>query len=783
MKSAGISNKLVWYLPLGLALIVALTGWWANRQIGRAIKESIRNEMESALIADVTALEIWFENQKRLAKSIAGDPEISEQVLKLIEDPASYQPQAMHHSGVLMSNTFEYCLQQRVDEIDYIYAFVANTDLEVVHHFMGNQERLLDQIPDPLQRNYSQLFESNEAVVITPFHRPQLPGAGREPGRRGRPPGRFGGPGGRQGGESLGTRPPRPAFPPGGPGRGPRFGKRGFKERIPDHLLELMQQDTLMQVAAPVTDDTGQVKGAIAFFIDPESEFSKIMSVARPGQSGETYAFDATGVMVSMSRFDDQLNALGLIPNRPNSSSALNLVLKDPGHALKAGETIDQSMIDAWPYTQVVRTTRAYLEQSMDLDPEATFLQIETTPFRDYRGIEVVGAWTWLPHYQLGMAIQIDADEAYRPLYMLRWVFVVLILLLLLAATVIFLFSMLNVRWRQQLAMAQLEAKRLGQYHLEAKIGEGGMGTVYRAKHALLRRETAIKLLMPDKADPLSLQRFEREVKITSRLTHPNTIQVFDYGHTPQGLFYYAMEYLDGINLKDLVLRYGPQPSSRVAYILSHVCESLQEAHREGLIHRDIKPANIILCERGGVPDFVKVLDFGLVRHYDEPNQDHTQITATTTVSGTPQFLAPEAIRHPDQADPRSDIYAVGAVGYFLLTGHYVFEGQSMMEIFEKHLTEQPTPPSSKTSQDVHPCLEQILIQCLSKDPDDRPESVGYLAEQLNGCLMEDDWSTARRIEWWSAFHEAKAGASTTTKVSSQTTLDKTVLIDLDDRS
>jgi hypothetical protein len=181
------------------------------------------------------------------------------------------------------------------------------------------------------------------------------------------------------------------------------------------------------------------------------------------------------------------------------------------------------------------------------------FQEMDVQPFRDYRGVEVVGAWTWLPQYQLGIATKIDANEAYRPLEMLRWVFVVLILLLLLASILIFLFSILNIQWKQRLAEAQLEAKRLGQYHLEAKIGEGGMGTVYRAKHALLRRETAIKLLTPDKADDLSLQRFEREVKLTSQLTHPNTIQIYDYGHTPEGLFYYAMEFLDGLNLKELV--------------------------------------------------------------------------------------------------------------------------------------------------------------------------------------------------------------------------------------
>ena len=168
--------------------------------------------------------------------------------------------------------------------------------------------------------------------------------------------------------------------------------------------------------------------------------------------------------------------------------------------------------------------------------------------------------------------------------------------------------------WRRRLTEAELKARQLGQYQLVEKIGEGGMGIVYKAHHALLRRETALKLLTPDKADAVSIQRFEREVRLTCRLMHPNTIQVYDYGHTPEGIFYYAMEYLDGLNLGELVERYGPQPEGRVVNLLIQVCESLAEAHALGLIHRDIKPGNIFVTDRGGVPDMVKVLDFGLVR-------------------------------------------------------------------------------------------------------------------------------------------------------------------------
>jgi serine/threonine protein kinase len=774
MKSFGIPNKLPWGSPLVVALLVAVVGWWANRQIGQAMQNAVQGVMESALTANVAALEIWFENQKKLVKSIANDPEIQGQALKLIKDPTSYQHNASLHSNGHPMETFEACLQQRVDEIDFYYAFLIRPDLNIVHHFMGIPPESMGKIPDSLQSKYQQIFETNDAVVITPFKRPErLPRGKIKRGGEGKPPRN----------RSIEESPPNRSLPPRGESN-PRFRGHRFGKQIPEHLLELMQQETLMQVAAPVLDSEGNLAGAIAFFIDPEREFSRIMSVARPGESGETYAFDSSGLMVSKSRFEDSLRAVGLLSANSKSSSALSLRLKDPGKVLGRGASIDAAEIEQWDFTRVAQSTMEYLQSFQEGEEIGPFKEMDVQPFRDYRGVEVVGAWTWLPQYQLGIATKIDSNEAYKPLVMLRWVFVVLILLLLLASILIFLFSIMNIQWKQRLAEAQLEAKRLGQYHLESKIGEGGMGTVYRAKHALLRRETAIKLLTPDKADDLSLQRFEREVKLTSQLTHPNTIQIYDYGHTPEGIFYYAMEFLDGLNLKELVSKYGPQSSARVVHILSQICESLQEAHCAGLIHRDIKPANIILCERGGVPDFVKVLDFGLVRHYGVSQKENTQVTTTATVSGTPQFLSPEAIRNPDDADPRSDIYAVGAVGYFLLTGHYVFEGQSMMEIFEKHLTKEPTPPSSKVDTPICPYLERTILDCLNKDLNNRPNSVADLAERISHCSVDETWSMDLRIAWWSQFHAS--GDDINLRMSHAGSIsrsDQTVLIDLDDRS
>src|ERR1019366_407192 len=303
---------------------------------------------------------------------------------------------------------------------------------------------------------------------------------------------------------------------------------------------------------------------------------------------------------------------------------------------------------------------------------------VDVQPARDYRGVAVVGASCWLPQFGFGVATQIDADEAYRPLRVLQWVFVALILFLLLCATGLFVFS--NLTWRRRLSEAELKLKQLGQYTLEEKIGEGGMGVVYRARHALMRRDTAVKLLLPERADPAAIARFEREVCLTCQLTHPNTIQVYDYGHTPDGIFYYAMEFLRGVNLHDLTTRFGPQPEGRVIHILTQVCESLAEAHALGLVHRDIKPANVFLCDRGGIPDSVKVLDFGLVREYSGQNHDKPHPAGEEEFVGTPWFMPPEAFKGSGPTDPRSDLYSVGALGYYLLTGQYIFEAETASE-------------------------------------------------------------------------------------------------------
>ena len=291
-----------------------------------------------------------------------------------------------------------------------------------------------------------------------------------------------------------------------------------------------------------------------------------------------------------------------------------------------------------------------------------------------------------------------------------------------------------------------LEARQLGQYTLEERIGAGGMGEIYRAQHAMLRRPTAVKLLIDEKSES-QLRRFEKEVRLTAALTHPNTISIYDYGRTPDGTFYYAMELLDGMSLETLVDDHGRQPAARVIHILLQVCGALREAHGVGLIHRDIKPGNIFLCHRGGIPDVVKVLDFGLVKQIQsDESLSQTQINA---IVGTPLYMSPEAIVTPEQVDARSDLYGLGAVAYQLLTGKSVFSGSNVVEICSHHLHTPPTPPSERIGQPLAADLEQIVLSCLAKSPSQRPEDAAQLASSLRACADAAEWTEDRAREWW----------------------------------
>jgi eukaryotic-like serine/threonine-protein kinase len=283
------------------------------------------------------------------------------------------------------------------------------------------------------------------------------------------------------------------------------------------------------------------------------------------------------------------------------------------------------------------------------------------------------------------------------------------------------------------------EARRLGRYVLEAKIGEGGMGEVYRARHAMLRRPTAIKLLRADRAGEAAIARFETEVQRTAELTHPNTVSVYDYGRTADGVFYYAMELLPGLDLSQLVRGWGPMPTARAAHVLVQVCGSLHEAHEAGLVHRDVKAANVVLTRRGGRSDVAKVLDFGLVRGVDDDggvDVDH--------VVGTPAYLSPEGLSAPETVDARTDLYAVGVLAYLLLSGRLPFDGETLPALIHQHLLEAPPPLPAGVPEDV----AALVMSCLEKDREHRPTSAASIASALAPHAAA--WTDELAAAWWS---------------------------------
>ena len=477
--------------------------------------------------------------------------------------------------------------------------------------------------------------------------------------------------------------------------------------------------------------------------IRPQDQFTEILRIARPGESGETYAFDREGLLVSNSRFDDDLKQIRLLGE--NDHSILNIPIRDPEVNMLDGK--QPKLLTS--QQQLTRMAADAIGGNADYDHtvDNPNIQHDVDGYRDYRGVPVIGAWTWLPEYNLGVASEVDVAEAYRPLYILRGAFWGLFALLAASSVAIFVYTVVVARLQTKARKSALEAKELGQYKLEEKLGAGGMGVVYRGHHAMLQRPTAVKLLDPEKTTEVAAARFEREVQATAQLNHPNTIAIYDYGRTPEGVFYYAMELLDGIDLEVLVEKHGPQPAGRVVRLLMQVCASLNEAHTAGMIHRDIKPGNMVVNVRGGIYDFIKLLDFGLVKAVDAKKQQ--TLTAAGSFAGTPLYISPEGVETPDKVDARSDLYAVGAVGYFLLTGQPLFDAKTVVEVVMHQVSTMPEPPSQRIGKPVDADLENILMGCLAKDPADRPASAKQLERALAACASVSDWNETQAEAWW----------------------------------
>ena len=471
-----------------------------------------------------------------------------------------------------------------------------------------------------------------------------------------------------------------------------------------------------------IKDENDEIVATLLLSIPPEDDFSALFSMLRFGANGDCYAFNKEAVMVSESRWTEQAAEQGLLLDNNRKSSILNIKLTNPAAKNQEGPSL-------------TKMTRQALSGHKGFDLEG---------YRDYRGVEVIGAWTWIDDFQMGIAIEVEKKDAYRILLPLRLAQFGLILLLA-GCTIALLFSSYIIQF---LKSKVEEVSRLGQYRLIEKIGEGGMGTVYLAKHAMLQRSTAIKLLKQDTDVADAVNRFEQEVQLTCRLNHPNTVEIYDYGRTAEDQFYYVMEYIDGLNMADLIEKEGPLPACRVVFLLRQICASLAEAHDLGLIHRDIKPLNVMVTVQGGIYDQVKVLDFGMVKDIDATNLD---LDANQVLQGTPTYIAPERINDPAVADARTDIYSIGTIAFNALSGEDVFTGSSAMQVCVKVLQEEPRNLLSFENLLVPDSLAKLVQQCLAKDPDGRPQSVKEIMIRLDEIKEElpAEWNQQRAEKWW----------------------------------
>jgi len=483
----------------------------------------------------------------------------------------------------------------------------------------------------------------------------------------------------------------------------------------------------------PMLGAQGRAEAALAIAKYADARFSGILAAARTGRSEEVFAFDERGVMLSESRFASELATRGLVASIGHPSALLQAALRRPPHA---GED-----------SQSARPLTRLAEEALAPAGPGPRRGVLLEPYENHRGARVIGAWRWFPERDMGLAVELEAEEAYAPLAFLNAAFTFIFGALLLATAA----GLAHAVWlRRQVG----KAFRLGAYVLEHKIGEGGMANVYLARHALLRRPTAVKILRPERSSEQFIARFEREVKLASQLSHPNTVEIYDYGRTAEGLFYYAMEYLDGIEMHELV-KSGPVPVERAIYLLRQVCAGLAEAHAKGLVHRDIKLENLMICAHGGEFDVVKILDFGLVKNVADPST--RDLTRTIKLLGTPLYMAPERFRSPGDVDARADIYSLGVVAFYLLTGRAVFEAGDDLELAQRVLNDPAPRPSEATSAPIPVELDLLVIACLEKSREDRPQRVSDLLEAFDALGATRRWTQRDAAEWWAKHARASA--------------------------
>lgn len=461
-------------------------------------------------------------------------------------------------------------------------------------------------------------------------------------------------------------------------------------------------------IAVPVRVGA-RTAGALAMGFRADPALAGVLGRSAPGRSGAVFVFDGRGGL-----FFRSAHAIDPLGAPPTEAAGDALARPRPIAAALARATSGESL------------------RGIMLDP-----------YPSGGDAERIGAWRLLPRHGLGIAVEMDAAEAYAALRYLHTGVAASGALLLLVWIAVFI-------PRETLARALHRGpalRQVGPYRILRPIGEGAVSTVYLARHRGLARAAAVKVLKAQSTTDESIARFAREVQLASGLRHPNTIVIYDYGNTAGGVFYYAMEYLEGLSLAELVEHYGPVPAGRAAHLLRQVCGSLAEAHANGLIHRDIKPQNIMTCELHGAHDVVKVLDFGLVKRLT--GADTRDLSRSLRILGTPLYMAPERIRDPSAVGPRADIYSLGAVAFNLLTGRRLFETETDHDL-TYHILHVEAPRAARHAPQPVPAeFDELIARCLAKDPAQRPASVDEVAATLDAILAAHPWNAQQIEAWW----------------------------------
>jgi serine/threonine-protein kinase len=488
--------------------------------------------------------------------------------------------------------------------------------------------------------------------------------------------------------------------------------------------LELDSEDSrpVLFAGGPVRGDRGQILAYGVFYFSPQTEFYDLLSLSGPAR---LIAFDERSLL---------LNPLTREDGTPDSS-ALRVTLRDPGRELPAGFSLEAAD-EHWPPTRMCLSATQGRSDS------------DGNGYRNERGRLVVGAWTWLPELGMGLGAEEDVESLLGSLQPLRSAFLLLLTVPAVLLGVLF-FTTGGFR-----LPGPRSGESIGFYVVEQAIGAGGVGDVFLATHTILGRPAALKILRDDRPSGTTVARFKREARMASRLGHPNSIQIFDYGETPDGRLYYAMEYVEGLNLAQLITVEGALPVGRAVYLLRQIAGALEEAHALGLLHRDLKPSNIMVGRKGGLGDVVKILDFGIASSVSGLTEDRTR---SASLAGTPAYMAPERIRRPHQLDFRWDIYSFGGVAFHLLTGRSIFEGPGPAELLYQVLSSPRPSPSKLRGHPLPPALESLVLDCLAIEPDLRPASMSAISATLRSIEMPDPWSQDQARAWWAANGEKAA--------------------------